>query len=572
MATSALSTDPSKINLYGAEPTDVESYQKSLEDSISALQQRYANPNWFNVAAGFFKPQLGGFAASLGSAAQAMGENVEKERETQLPIAQMRAQLAASKIAMGQGSAAAQELAKWKASAKPMDEATLTHITGLAPNSPAAAAAKAAYDAERANLDLASKKQALDVQQQQQQLGILQQQYAAGSITRQEYQAGLALLKQYGPTAEKRVLNPTDTANTSVLPPGAAAAPATVPVAGAAPVAGAIPMAGAAAPVASSEPFRMDVTGHSASTAPATVSAEGAAPTFKFDFSTQTPEEIRRVLSTSPDIDAGERKKVLAGYESYLKNIPYESKTKISSGFGADSGLTPEQIKDAVKPQEEFAQARFKKLQAVGAPEAYVPVERAIANQISLIQNNKEAASRVSAVLAGSPLLAALNEGVGISINGLSANIRAPIETYIRSNFKPADQDLAMAMANNYAIIAVARQQVDSVNPNAVSNKEAGLYAGLTPDMNTKMPVSLRALAHLREDRKAARAQYEQANSILMGNHPELALAKDEPARYSSVMNHPSVERIAQPFTKKHEEIESAFQRHLARGAPNAVR
>ena len=537
MATSALSTDPSKINLYGAEPTDVQSYQKSLEDSISALQQRYANPNWFNVAAGFFKPQLGGFAASLGSAAQAMGENVEKERETQLPIAQMRAQLAASKITMGQGSAAAQELAKWKASAKPMDEATLTHITGLAPNSPAAAAAKAAYDAERANLDLASKKQGLDIQQQQQQLALLQQQYAAGSITRQDYQAGLALLKQYGPTAEKRAVKPTDTVNTSVLPPGAAVAPATVPV------------AGAAAPVAGA-----------------------AAPTFNFEFSAQTPDEIRRVLSTSPNIDADERKKVLAGYESYLKNIPYENKIKISSGFGAESGLTPDQIKEAVKPQEELAQSRYKKLQIVGAPEAYVPVERAIANQISLIQNNKEAAARVSAVLAGSPLLAALNEGVGISVNGLSANIRAPIETYIRSNFKPADQDLAMAMANNYATIAVARQQVNSVNPNAVSNKEAGLYAGLTPDMNTKPQVALRALAHLREDHKATRAQYEQANSILMGNHPELALAKDEPARYSSVMNHPSLEKIAQPFTKKHDDIESAFQRHLARGAPNAVR
>jgi hypothetical protein len=255
-----------------------------------------------------------------------------------------------------------------------------------------------------------------------------------------------------------------------------------------------------------------------------------------------------------------------------LKNIPYESKTKISSGFGAESGLTPDQIKEAIKPQEELAQSRYKKLQIVGAPEAYVPVERAIANQMSLIQNNKEAAARVSAVLAGSPLLAALNEGVGISVNGLSANIRAPIETYIRSNFKSADQDLAMAMANNYATIAVARQQVNSVNPNAVSNKEAGLYAGLTPDMNTKPQVALRALAHLREDHKATRAQYEQANSILMGNHPELALAKDEPARYSSVMNHPSVERIAQPFTKKHDDIESAFQRHLAKGAPNAVR
>lgn len=100
--------DPANINFYGAQAADVDEYQKALQDSISALQQRYANPNWFNVAAGFFKPQLGGFAASLGSAAQALGENVEKERETQMPIAQMRAQLAASKIAMGQKKTAAE--------------------------------------------------------------------------------------------------------------------------------------------------------------------------------------------------------------------------------------------------------------------------------------------------------------------------------------------------------------------------------------------------------------------------------------------------------------------------------
>jgi len=65
----------------------------ALESAMKSLQQRYENPNWFNVAAGFFKPQLGGFAASLGSASQALGENLEKQRENELPIAAMRAQL-----------------------------------------------------------------------------------------------------------------------------------------------------------------------------------------------------------------------------------------------------------------------------------------------------------------------------------------------------------------------------------------------------------------------------------------------------------------------------------------------
>jgi len=65
----------------------------ALDAAMKSLQQRYENPNWFNVAAGFFKPQLGGFAASLGSASEALGKWQEQQRENELPIAAMRAQL-----------------------------------------------------------------------------------------------------------------------------------------------------------------------------------------------------------------------------------------------------------------------------------------------------------------------------------------------------------------------------------------------------------------------------------------------------------------------------------------------
>jgi hypothetical protein len=120
--TGGLATDPSKVNLYGARDEDVAEYQKSLQDSINALQQRYAQPNWFNVAAGFFKPQLGGFAASLGSASEALGQNVERERESQLPIAQMRSQLAMSKINMGQNRTAADLVKEWEGRGSPPGE------------------------------------------------------------------------------------------------------------------------------------------------------------------------------------------------------------------------------------------------------------------------------------------------------------------------------------------------------------------------------------------------------------------------------------------------------------------
>lgn len=58
----------SAINPAGLTPENLAKYQEALQASMNALQARYENPNWFNVAAGFLKPQLGGFAASLGSA------------------------------------------------------------------------------------------------------------------------------------------------------------------------------------------------------------------------------------------------------------------------------------------------------------------------------------------------------------------------------------------------------------------------------------------------------------------------------------------------------------------------
>jgi len=150
-----LSTNPRDINFYGAQDEDISEYQKSLDDSIKALQQRYAQPNWFNVAAGFFKPQLGGFAASLGSASEAMGQNVERERESQLPIAQMRSQLAMSKIAMGQNKQAADLVKAHEAAGSPLHD-----LPGLVPKlkalgSPLAESAQSQMDQIRKSQDLA---------------------------------------------------------------------------------------------------------------------------------------------------------------------------------------------------------------------------------------------------------------------------------------------------------------------------------------------------------------------------------------------------------------------------------
>ncbi|CAB4241135.1 hypothetical protein UFOVP56_79 [uncultured Caudovirales phage] len=531
--------DPSNINLYGAAPADTEEYQKALQASVSALEQRYANPNWFNVAAGFLKPQLGGFAASLGSAGQAMGENLEKQRESQLPIAQMRAQLAASKIAMGQKSAASELVAGHKG---PVTEELLKQViarTGA--DSPVAQGIKEQLAGERANQGLLSQQQTLRQAQGSQALQLAQQQFSSGAISREEYQRQLADIKgTYSPT---QPVTPT-------RPVGA--------------------------PGATLQTEAAPVTGNYGKES----NLRGLADTGGIPFDPVT--EIEAINAALPSLRGADRENALKskaeleakGTNSASSNAPKTPAKKeiIAPVFGKESGLTPEQLASAIKPQEELAQVRYKGLQDVGADENYKPLERAITNQMDLIKNNKEAAGRVSAVLSkggpGNAFLAAINEGVGLSVNGLSGNVRAPVETFIRASFKPEDQDLAMAMAQNYAAIALAKQKMGNVNPNSARNSELGLYAGLTPSMHTTPNASLKALAHFKQDLGLSKAQYDYATDLLFNRHPTQTLSPDDPARYSSALNNPGYAKLYEPFGAKHKAIDTAFQRSLEPKSP----
>ena len=103
--------DSSNINMagVGTDPNITQSYkdfQKSQKDLADSLEKRYSEPNYWKVAAGFAKPQLGGFLASLGSASEAMGENTENQRAVAPTVARMRAEIARGSIPLAQGKLA----------------------------------------------------------------------------------------------------------------------------------------------------------------------------------------------------------------------------------------------------------------------------------------------------------------------------------------------------------------------------------------------------------------------------------------------------------------------------------
>ena len=131
--------DQSKINPAGFEdPRIAKTYEDvnaSREQLIKSLEERYAQPNWWKIAAGFAKPQLGGFMASLGSASEALGENVEQQRAIQPTIANMRSQLAQQNLALTQSKVADEILQK-----EGVNSQSTAKIVRLAPESPQAKA------------------------------------------------------------------------------------------------------------------------------------------------------------------------------------------------------------------------------------------------------------------------------------------------------------------------------------------------------------------------------------------------------------------------------------------------
>lgn len=109
------------INPAEMPPESIEKYRQTLDEQIQALQKRYEEPNYWKVAAGFAKPQLGGFLASLGSASEAMGENVERQREQQLPIAQMKVQMEQANMLLSQKQKQNEIYQEWLAKNKNPD-------------------------------------------------------------------------------------------------------------------------------------------------------------------------------------------------------------------------------------------------------------------------------------------------------------------------------------------------------------------------------------------------------------------------------------------------------------------
>jgi len=212
--------DMSKINYVGVTPDEAENIQGVTEKYLQDLENRYAQPNWWKVAAGFAKPQLGGFMASLGSAADALGENIEQQRAIAPTISMMRAQLAQQQPGIRQAQKAA-SLAAGRTG--PVTEDYVRQLEELG-DTPAARAARKSYDSQQAEQGLRSK-------QMENAMALANAQLQSGALDKAGYAREIARITgMYGPPPKPEM--PVDAnavgkpAGTVTTPPPSAAAEA----------------------------------------------------------------------------------------------------------------------------------------------------------------------------------------------------------------------------------------------------------------------------------------------------------------------------------------------------------
>lgn len=143
------------INPAGLSDDALNEYKAKVQEQVNAMQHAYDQPNWFKFAAGMLKPQLGGFFASLGSGAEALGQNVEQQRAMQVPIAQQKIEIARADVMLGQRQKQNQIYQQWLATGKPMDGQTFQKIAQFG-DSPILSAAKEYWDQAQKQVNLAS--------------------------------------------------------------------------------------------------------------------------------------------------------------------------------------------------------------------------------------------------------------------------------------------------------------------------------------------------------------------------------------------------------------------------------
>jgi hypothetical protein len=522
--------DLSKVNLYGAEEGQLGELKQSQEDIIKSLERRYEQPNLFKISAALMQPRLGGFGAALGAASDVLGENIEKQRESQMPIAQMRAQLAQTNLLLGSKQKASNIIARAQKENRMLTPQEQEEVSNL--------------DAERGqrliqSQDVRSKTVANNM-----------------ALTKQQYEArGLPMPP----------LNEMGLPDTGKFPTGGGNQ------------GGAEPSRLMPTPSVSSVPSTSSGEINPLQRAQADVAGLDREIALLQKNNAGYPNGGQNALAALQQERANAQNRLnqlQGGSETQASNKPNEptgEKVVLSSSTPSFSPLfTSEQVKEAKgltdKQLNEGATKRYHSLEAAANPETYTQNKNAINAMIRTLVSNPDLAHRVTNPLAqkGGAIGAAMNaaeKGLGVSISGLAGNIHIPVQAGIIGSFDPKTERPYYDMLSTQAArISQIQQQMNNVNPGTIRNGEIDLYknAGVSP--STQGPnVMLYNLQYTALNNDMLHEMYDRANKIMKNEDPRYVANPNSRTRMMDIMTSPVMSDIAASYDKRFKALDNQF-------------
>lgn len=524
--------DPSKAPLYG-EGTDeyMQTIQKAQEDAVKALQDRYASPNWFKVAAGFGKPQLGGFAASLGSAFEALGENTEQERAQQLPIQELKMRIAQTGALMKTTKDVNDEIRKWTME-HPGEEVPSDKMRDWMSRAPDSQGVKGLKeqiaDAQKklgytqTQQQITSAQRQASALEQRQKSDILDKQEArnealmkTNSISSAKYKSEMSRIAKEREDLFKAVPTGPLPTTTDYPPFGPDNPPssATKNVPGT-----------SAAPAALTAPEVLSAPKAGGARLPAKIPA-------------QTGEGLRSASTSEgflPEVH------VMPQFGSSASDVELKNQE-------SQRALTQERA----SRDEQFNQAQYQKLKSFAN---YSGASRDVSRAWSTIQDAykkdpKGVQNLVDAVREGGSFQAAMDQGFAFHAGNISANISLPVKTFKIAGLDESKRTTYDNLASAFATLANAELARQGIDPKTATLEQ----------YRTALGIGSTAEAAYRSAGHSALNFQEQAERAKLIQDEYKRTKPNSLARYTDAFASPKLEAHQKGYDFAHKDFENVF-------------
>ena len=615
---SGLSAFGEQPSPFMAEPSDMDEYQLALQQSLTALQNRYSQPNYWKIAAAFAKPQLGGFMASLGSANEVMGEKLEQQRAQEMPIAQLRAQLASSKVSMGQRKKAADIFSN--ALGVPPEDAQKM-LSGQMPL-PAGAhqLLRPEIVGQLTMLDAKTGTAAKSILEASQREQDITNKHNENLIKQYDIDVNNAQLgRSQGITIAKPTLLRIGSGYNSVLPEGK-----NEPVLADKSASAVIPQLDSSAKPPPVDTGKPEVAPPVANQTKADVSQASNIPKMRVNVLSTSPK------SSGPDGALSNQyiKAYQNLYDAVSSGADVKTKTQIMNTIGDlnkqmhDKNITPPEIgapiiagsgsnaaaqtakeepservyldsrqvnfsplytqKDVAANQgksdqerEAISLARLKNLEAAGNTKSFEENQSALDSMIGTLTKNSALAHKVTAPLAqyGGITGGTLNgaeEGFGFNIGGLYGNLKAPVKAFLIGRLEPTKEKPFLDFLNQQASrVTVAQQALNNVNPGTIRNGEIEVYNNVALKPTAQGPnVMLYNLQYTKENNKMVKEMYDTVQQIISGKHPKYAVHPNSSTPVEDAFRSPAMAEISEKYSKRFKSLNDQFSEKVFGAKP----